>query len=446
MLKRFLFAKFFKKYHAVEMSEFRGSIVVPLQASLWQKFRLFLGPGILVSIGYMDPGNWATDIEAGSRYGYNLLFVVLLSSLAAVFLQCMSLRVGLVTHMDLAQLCRQQFSRVTSLFLWIFSEIGIVATDLAEVLGCALAFRLLIGCSLNAGIAITALDTLIVLALQGKGFRRIEAIILGLVATVGICYFIELWLVKPVWGDVWMGFFPRAASFRDQEAWYLAVGIIGATVMPHSLFLHSSIVQTRKFPRTESGKQNALRMNTLDTTISLFFAFLINAAILILAGAAFHATNHRTIIEIDQAYRFLTPIVGTSLASILFGMALLAAGQGSTLTGTIAGQIVLDGFLNFRLASWKRRAITRALALIPAFVGVALLGDLSVGRLIVLSQVVLSMQLPFVIFPLIRFASDRGMMGSFRLSLVSRSLGWGLFILITAANVWLVWQVLWPKG
>jgi manganese transport protein len=426
------------------MSEFRGSIVVPSQASIWQKLRIFLGPGILVSIGYMDPGNWATDIEAGSKYGYNLLFVVLLSSLAAIFLQCMSLRVGLVTRMDLAQLCRKQFSLSTNYVLWVVSEIGIVATDIAEVLGCALAFKLLMGCSLKVGIAITALDTLIVLALQGKGFRRIEAIILGLVSTVGICYFVELWLVQPVWADVWRGLLPSPSHLQGLDAWYLAVGIVGATVMPHSLFLHSSIVQTRKFPLTESGKQIALRMNNLDTTISLFFAFLINAAILILAGAAFHATGHHDVIEIDQAYRFLTPIVGSSVASVLFGLALLAAGQGSTLTGTMAGQIVMDGFIKIRLPSWKRRAITRALALIPAFLGVWVFGDLSIGRLIVLSQVVLSMQLPLVIFPLIRFAADRQLMGSFRLSRWTQAWGWMLFFVITASNFWLVWQILWP--
>ncbi|MBC7421163.1 MAG: Nramp family divalent metal transporter [Bdellovibrio sp.] len=423
-------------------SEIQGSVVIPTNASFWKKLTLFLGPGLLVSVGYMDPGNWATDIEAGSKYGYSLLFIVLLSSLAGIFLQCLTLRVGLVSGRDIAQLCRDKYSKKTSIVLWLLAEIAIIATDIAEVLGCALAFKLLLGCTLPQGIAITALDTLLILGLKGKGFRQIEAIILGLVMTIGICYFIELWIVQPVWGEVLRGYIPSITKISETEPLYLAIGILGATVMPHNLYLHSSIVQTRLIEKTDEAKKSAIRMNTIDTVSSLFLAFLVNSAILILAAAAFNKTGNHSVAGIDEAFHLLDPVVGSSIAAILFGVALLAAGQSSTFTGTIAGQIILDGFLNLKIPCWKRRIITRGLALIPAYMGVKLLGEGSTGRLLVLTQVILSLQLPFVIFPLIRFVTDKQLMGKFTIRGVAKLISWLLFLVIVSANICLLYQIL----
>jgi manganese transport protein len=422
-------------------TEVNGSIQIPDNASFLKKMALYIGPGLLVAVGYMDPGNWATSIAAGSRYGYNLLFVVLITSLAAMFLQCLSLRVGLATEKDIAQLCHQKYKKSTRLFLWITAELAIIATDIAEVLGCALAFKLLIGCTLKQGIALTVFDTLIVLGLKGKGFRRIEAIILGLITTIAVCYFVELWLVKPFWPEVWIGFVPSMQKISSTESLYIAIGILGATVMPHNLYLHSSIVQTRLASPTSSGKRTAIRMNYVDTIISLTLAFLVNAAILILAAAAFHYTGHFSVTDIDQAYHLLDPIVGTGIASFLFGIALLAAGQSSTFTGTIAGQVIMEGFIQFKIPCWKRRLISRGLALIPAFIGVSLFGDNSTGRLLVLSQVILSLQLPFVIYPLIRFASDKLLMKEFAIGSIAKLISWFLFLAISFANVWLIVQI-----
>lgn len=422
-------------------SEVQGSIPVPAGLTGWRRIFIFFGPALLVSVGYMDPGNWATDIAAGARYGYNLLFVVLLSSLSAIFLQCLSLRVGLVTQRDLAQLCRDRYSKKVSFVLWILAEIAIIATDVAEVLGCALAFKLLFGCSLTTGIAITALDTMLILGLRGRGFRQIEAIVLGLVMTIGICYLVEMYLAKPDWGMVALGLIPLPSKMVDAQAWYLAIGIVGATVMPHNLYLHSSIVQTRQIAGTVEAKRKALKLNTLDTVGSLSLAFFVNAAILILAGAVFYTTGHHEVAEIDDAYKLLEPIVGGSLAALLFGIALLASGQSSTFTGTIAGQIIMEGFLNWKMPCWKVRLITRALALGPAFLGVLILGDNSTGRLLVLSQVILSFQLPFAIYPLIRFASSQELMGPFKIKKASQGLAWILFSMITGANLWLLWRL-----
>lgn len=422
-------------------SEVRGSIKVPPQASFWRKFWIFAGPGLLVSVGYMDPGNWATDIEAGSRFGYALLSVVLMSSLAAMILQCLSMRVGLVTGKDLARLARDQYSPFTTKILWLLAELAIIATDVAEVLGSALAFKLLFGVSLQTGIAITALDTLIILGLKGKGFRQVEAIILGLVSTIGICYLVEMILIQPYWPDVVRGYVPRLHELNGMEPLYIAIGIVGATVMPHNLYLHSSIVQTRKVEESFSGKKEALKFATLDTVFSLSLAFLVNSAILILAATAFHGTGVGEVKEIDDAYQLLEPIVGTSLAAILFAVALLASGQSSTFTGTIAGQILLEGFLNLKIPCWQRRIITRFLALCPAFIGVSLLGEDSVGKLLVLSQVVLSFQLPFAIYPLIKFASDKKLMGEFTIGAFWKIMAWPLFAVISCANIWLVYRV-----
>jgi manganese transport protein len=419
-------------------SEVRGSVLVSADSPLWQRVLRMAGPGLLVSVGYMDPGNWATDIEAGSRYGYELLWVVAVSSLAAILLQTLSLRLGLVAHRDLARACRERYAAGVNRFLWLMAELAIVACDVAEVLGSALALHLLFHVSLLVGIAITAFDTLIVLALQGKGFRRVEAIVLALIVTIGACFAVELALVGLDWRAVAGGFVPHWGALRDPQALLIAVGILGATVMPHNLYLHSSIVQTRHVAVDERSRRDAIRLATLDTVVSLSLALLVNAAILMLAAAAFHATGHRSVTDIQDAYHLLDPLVGGSLASLLFGIALLASGQSSTLTGTIAGQIIMEGFLDMKIPCWQRRAITRALALVPAFAGVLWLGEAGVGRLLVATQVVLSMQLPFAIWPLLRLTGDRKIMGADANGKWLNSLGWGTLAVIVVANVWLL--------
>ena len=422
-------------------SEVSGSVPVDASAPFFKRVLRFAGPGLLISIGYMDPGNWATAIEAGSRYGYNLLFVVLLASLAGMAVQCLCSRLGIATGRDLAQLCRERYSKRSARVQWLLAEISIIATDLAEVLGCALAFHLLLGCSLTTGIALTAFDTLLVLALQGRGFRRLEAIMLALVMTIVGCFFVELVLIKPYWPDVFDGFKPSLSAISDAAPLYIAIGIIGATVMPHNLYLHSSIVQTRLTGSDYASKLDAVRLSRIDTIGSLALALLVNAAILILAAAAFHQTGNSDVVEIQDAYRMLDPLVGGAMASILFGVALLASGQSSTFTGTIAGQVIMEGYLDLKIPCWQRRLITRGLALVPAFLGVWLMGDDAVGKLLILSQVVLSLQLPFALYPLIRMTSDKGLMGPFASRLPTRLLAWFLFAVISCANVWLIAQI-----
>ncbi|PXW22551.1 Nramp family divalent metal transporter [Paraburkholderia caballeronis] len=421
-------------------SEVQGTVAVSPRAPFWKKIWQFAGPGLLVSIGYMDPGNWATDIEAGSRYGYSLLFVVVLSSLAAIVLQCLSMRLGIVTGRDLAQLSRDRYSKPVVRGQWVLAEISIIACDLAEVLGGALAFHLLLGCSLMVGVVLTAFDTLIVLGLKGKNFRTLEAIMAGLIATIGLGYVIQLALVHPHWPSVAHGLIPSWQALSSREPMYLAIGILGATVMPHNLYLHSSIVQTRAVKRDPESIGSAIGLSRIDTIVSLVFALLINAAILILAAAAFHETGHTQVTEIEDAFRLLAPIVGTGAAAILFGITLLASGQSSTFTGTVAGQVIMEGFLQMKIPCWQRRLITRVLALIPAVIGVAMLGNGAVGRLLVASQVVLSLQLPFALWPLIRMTNDRALMGAFVNRPLTRALAWFLFVVVSAANLWLVLQ------
>lgn len=420
--------------------EVAGSVPVNADAPFWKRAATFAGPGLLVSIGYMDPGNWATAIEAGSRFGYSLLFVVLLASLAGMAVQCLCSRLGIATGRDLAQLSRERYSPRTAKLQWLLAEVSIIATDLAEVLGCALAFHLLLGCSMTVGIALTAFDTLLVLALQNRGFRRLEAIMLVLVGTIGACFFVELLLIKPYWPEVARGFTPSLSAISEAAPLYLAIGILGATVMPHNLYLHTSIVQTRLFAKDLASKQDAINLARIDTIGSLALALLVNSAILILAAAAFHQSGHSDVVEIQDAYRMLDPLVGGAFASVLFGIALLASGQSSTFTGTIAGQVIMEGYLNLRIPCWQRRLLTRGLALIPAFIGVWLLGDGAVGKLLVMSQVVLSLQLPFALYPLIRMTSDRQLMGPFVNRWPTRVLAWGLFGVISAANSWLILQ------
>ncbi|HBO6269759.1 Nramp family divalent metal transporter [Pseudomonas aeruginosa] len=415
------------------------SVAVPADASPLRKLALFVGPGLLVSVGYMDPGNWVTAIEAGSRFGYALLFVVVLASFSGMLLQSLCSRLGIATGRDLAQLSRERYRPGVARGQWLLAELSIVATDLAEVLGAALAFHLLLGVSITTGVVLTAFDTLIVLALQGANFRRLEAIVLGLIATIGACFFVELVLIGPYWPDVAAGLWPSWDTLSSQEPLYLAIGILGATVMPHNLYLHSSVVQTRVSGDDAASKRSAIRFSRLDTIGSLSLALLVNAAILILAAAAFHGSGHTEVVEIQDAYHLLDPLVGGALASFLFGFALLAAGQSSTFTGTIAGQVVMEGFLRAKIPCWQRRLITRGLALVPALIGVLWLGEGAVGKLLVLSQVVLSLQLPFALWPLIRFSSDRGLMGEFVNPRWVSALAWSLFGLISAANLTLLY-------
>ena len=422
-------------------SDFKGSIKVPRDASPLAKFFKFLGPGLLVSVGYMDPGNWATDIEAGSRFGYLLLCIVLVSSLGAIILQYLSLKLGIASGLDLAAASREYYDPKTNLFQWLLAEIAIIATDIAEVLGSALAFKLLFGCSLLVGVGITCLDTFLVLAFAGKGFRKIEALILGLVATIGICFLVELLIAQPHLSSVLKGYIPSLQLTQDTHSWYLAIGIIGATIMPHNLYLHSAIVQTRNFGVTDSEKQQAIRFSTIDTLISLALAFLVNSAILILAGSTFYKTGYQGVADIQDAHRLLEPILGTTLAPFLFAIALLASGQSSTFTGTIAGQVILEGFLKIQMPSWKIRLLTRGLALLPAFIGVLLLGDNSTGKLLVITQVILGLQLPFAIYPLVRFTSDKKIMGVFANQTPIKWIAWLLFSGISLANLWLIWQI-----
>jgi len=422
-------------------SEVKGSIAIVPGLPFHKKLLRYAGPGLLVSVGYMDPGNWATDIEAGSRFGYGLLFVVLLASLAAMLLQTLCVRLGIVVQKDLARLCREQYSPAVNRFLWLGAELAIIACDLAEVLGSALALHLLFGVSIPVGIAITAFDTVLVLGLQGAGFRRVEAIVLGLVLTIAGCFVVELALSQPVWADVAIGFIPSLQRLQQPGALYLAIGIVGATVMPHNLYLHTSIVQTRHIEPTDAGRREALRWCTLDALVALSLAMLVNAAILILAASAFNTAGHREVTDIADAYHLIEPVVGSALAASLFAIALLASGQSSTFTGTIAGQIVMEGFLDLKIPCWQRRVLTRGLALVPAFIGVWWLGDAAIGKMLVLSQVVLSFQLPFAIWPLVRFTSSRTLMGKYANGPVLKLCAWGVFGVVSVANVWLVAQV-----
>ena len=419
-------------------SKVRGSVDIPIDAPFWQKMLRFAGPGLLISVGYMDPGNWATDIQAGAKYGYALLWMVVISSIAGMLLQTLSLRLGLVAQKDLARACRDHYSRPLSLMLWLMAELAIIACDVAEVLGSALALHLLFGLSLISGIIITAFDMLIVLGLKGHGFRQVEAIILGLIVTIAACFTVELILVGPDLVAMSKGLVPDLATLRDPQGIFLAIGILGATVMPHNLYLHSSIVQTRHIAKDEASKRDALKLSTIDAIVSLSFALLVNAAILTLAASAFHFSGHHEVTEIQDAYHLLDPVVGGTLASVLFGIALLASGQSSTFTGTIAGQIVMEGFLNIKIPCWQRRLITRSIALVPAIFGIMWLGEAGVGKLLIASQVVLSLQLPFAILPLIKFTSDRKLMGIFANGLKTKVISWSVFVTISMANLWLL--------
>jgi manganese transport protein len=425
---------------ALSLPEVHGSISIPPNAGFWRKLFAFAGPGYLVAVGYMDPGNWATDLAGGARFGYTLLSVIMISNLMAILLQALSARLGIAAGRDLAQACRDSFSRPVTLFLWVACEIAIAACDLAEVLGAAIALNLLFGLPLIWGVILTALDVLIILFLQHKGFRYVEALVVGLILLIAGSFAVELWLAKPDIGDVAAGFVPSLGILGDTEMLYIAIGILGATVMPHNLYLHSSIVQTRKYADTNEGKREAIRFATIDSSFALMFALFINAAILIMAAAMFHGTEHESVADIGDAYNLLSPLLGTTMASTLFAVALLCSGQNATLTGTLAGQIVMEGFINLRLRPWLRRLITRLIAIIPAVIVIAIYGDEGTGPLLILSQVILSMQLPFAVFPLVMFTSDPKKMGQFASPLWVKSLAWTVALIIAALNVWLLYQ------
>jgi len=417
------------------------TIPISAGASWFRKILAFAGPGYLVAVGYMDPGNWATDLGGGSKFGYALLSVILISNLMAMFLQALTAKLGIAAGRDLAQACREHYSRPTSIFLWVVCEIAIAACDLAEVLGSAVALQLLFGLPLLAGVLITALDILVVLALQGRGFRLIEAFVVTLIATIGACFAYEIFFAQPLWREAAIGFIPRAEILQNREMLYIAIGILGATVMPHNLYLHSSIVQTRAFGASVRDRREALRYAVFDSTLALGFALFINAAILVLGAAAFHTRGLSHVAEIAEAYKLLSPVLGASLASTLFACALLASGQNSTLTGTLAGQIVMEGFLHIRVRPWLRRLITRSLAIIPAVLVIGFAGEDKVTSLLILSQVVLSFQLPFAVIPLIQFTSNRAKMGEFANSRLTTVIAWIFAIAILFFNGELLWLI-----
>src|SRR5579864_3919386 len=419
------------------------SVPILAGASFFRKMIAFAGPGYLVAVGYMDPGNWATDLGGGSRYGYTLLSAVLISSLMAIFLQALSAKLGIATGRDLAQACREHYSRRTTAVLWVLCEIAIAACDLAEVLGSAVALKLLFGLPLLAGVLLTGFDVLLVLALQGRGFLVLETLVITLIMTIGACFAYEIFFARPLWIEAARGFLPTAEILKNRDMLYLAIGILGATVMPHNLYLHSSIVQTRAFEYAVESKREAIKFAKLDSSIALGFSFFINAAILVLGAAAFHHRGLTEVADISQAYKLLTPVLGASLASVLFAAALLCSGQNSTLTGTLAGQIVMEGFLHWRLKPWLRRLITRSLAIIPAALVIGLMGEGHVTGLLILSQVVLSFQLPFAVVPLIQFTGDRSKMGEFTNNRLTAVLGWTMaagIIVLNAALLWLTFR------
>ncbi|OIK14761.1 Nramp family divalent metal transporter [Bacillus sp. MUM 13] len=428
-----------KENRRASLEEVHKTIPIKKTGSFFRKLLGFIGPGYLVAVGYMDPGNWATSIAGGSAYGYSLLSVILISNLMAILLQGLSAKLGIVSGRDLAQACRDHFSKPVSFVLWLLCELAIAACDLAEVIGAAIALNLLFGIPLVYGVCITAFDILLILLLQNKGFRYMEAFVISLIVTIAVCFGIELFLSKPDMGGVLTGFVPSSEIVSNPAMLYIALGILGATVMPHNLYLHSSIVQTRDFDNTKEGKRSAIRFATIDSTIALMLALFVNASILILSAAAFHSTGHHDVAEIQDAYHLLDSLLGTGIAAILFGVALLASGQNSTLTGTLAGQIVMEGFLNIKLKPWLRRLITRMIAIIPAVIVTLISGEKGTGQLLILSQVILSLQLSFAVIPLVMFTSDKNKMGEFVNKPWIKWLAWFTAAIIAILNVYLLW-------
>ncbi len=427
--------------HTPSMPEIHSSLPIPKTPNFLRKLIAFAGPGFLVAVGYMDPGNWATDLAAGSRYNYSLLFVIMLSNLMAILLQSLCIKLGVVSGRDLAQACRDHFSRPVTIGLWILAEIAIAACDLAEVIGSAIALNLLFHIPLIVGVCITVLDVMLILFLENKGFRYIEALVVALIGTIGICFGLEILFSRPDLVGVARGFFvPTTEILRNHEMLYIAIGILGATVMPHNLYLHSAVVQTRDFERTPRGKREAMRYCNIDSAVALTFALFVNAAILIVSAATFYRAGFNHVAEIHDAYKLLTPLLGVGGASTIFALALLASGQNSTLTGTLAGQIIMEGFVNLRLRPWLRRLITRLIAVIPAVIVTAMYGEGGTAKLLILSQVILSMQLSFAVFPLVMFTSDRLKMGEFVNPLWLKTLAWTVALFIAVLNAWLLFQ------
>jgi manganese transport protein len=426
--------------HYSSLPEVHRTIVIPQGKGFWRKMLAYAGPGYLVSVGYMDPGNWATDIAGGAKFGYSLLSVILLSNLMAILLQFLCVRLGVATGRDLAQACREYFSPGVNFALWVLCEIAIAACDLAELLGSAIALKLLFGLPLAWGVCIMALDVIVLLLLQQKGFRYTEALVITLVATIAACFTAEILFSRPDVGGILQGLLPDQRIVRNREMLYLAVGILGATVMPHNLYLHSSIVQTRAWENTAKKKWEAIKFGTIDSTVALWLALFINSAILIVAAATFHFSGHQQVADLEDAYQLLSPVLGVGAASVIFAFALLASGQSSTLTATLAGQIVMEGFLHIRLPQWLRRLATRLIAIVPALIAIVCFGEQSTGELLVLSQVILSLQLPFAVIPLVMFTSDRRLMGEFVNPPWLKILAEAVATVIVGLNVWLLVQ------
>ncbi|WP_044172226.1 Nramp family divalent metal transporter [Flectobacillus major] len=422
------------------LPEVYASINVPKTGSFWRKLWAFTGPGLMVAVGYMDPGNWATDIAGGAKFGYTLLSVILISNLFAMLLQHLSLKLGIATGKDLAQACRDAYSKPTAIALWVLCEVAIAACDLAEVIGSAIALNLLFGMPLSVGVLVTVLDVLVLLYFQGKGFRMLESIVAGLIVMIFLCFAYEIAVSQPSIRLIMGNLLPKPEIITNPDMLYVAIGILGATVMPHNLYLHSSIVQTRNFDKTTEGKRLAIKFATIDSTISLAFAFFINAAILIVSAASFHTSGNQNVADIHDAYHLLDPVLGVKFAGIFFAVALLASGQNSTLTGTLAGQIVMEGFLNLRLKPWIRRLITRLLAVIPALIVTLIYGEKGTGELLVLSQVILSLQLSFAVVPLVVFTGSKNKMGEFANSKTTQIIAWVVSIIIIVFNLYLLWD------
>ena len=422
------------------LPEVYASVIVPASTGMWRKLFAFIGPGLMIAVGYMDPGNWATDLAGGAKFGYTLISVILISNFIAILLQHLALKLGIATGRDLAQACRDHFSKPVAMALWVICEIAIAACDLAEVIGSAIALNLLFGIPVVVGILLTAMDVLIVLFLQYKGFRILECIVASLIVIIGGCFAYELALSNPSMPAIIANLLPKPEIVFNPSMLYIAIGILGATVMPHNLYLHSSIVQTRAYERNDAGKAMAIRFATIDSTAALLCAFFINAAILIVSAAAFHGTAHQNVADIHDAYRLLTPVLGATFASTLFAVALLASGQNSTLTGTLAGQIVMEGFLNIRLRPWMRRLLTRSVAIVPAVIVASLYGEKGMGSLLILSQVILSLQLGFAVVPLVVFTGDRNKMGRFVNSWRLQLTAWGITVIIVVLNAYLLCQ------
>jgi len=428
------------------LSEVHATVLIPHKSKgFWRTLLAYLGPGLMVAVGYMDPGNWATDLAGGAKFGYLLISVILISNFMAIILQHLALKLGIVTGRDLAQACRDHYARPVALALWILCEIAIAACDLAEVIGSAIALNLLFGLPLIIGVILTALDVLIVLLLQNKGFRFIEALVGALILTIGLCFAYEIAISHPAMLPMLAGLIPRPEIVTNPSALYVSIGILRATVVPHNLYLHSSIVQTRAFGKHDEERARAIKFATIDSTVALLFAFFINAAILIVSAATFYGTKNTDVADIGQAYQLLSPVLGLPLASTIFAIALLASGQNSTLTGTLAGQIVMEGFVNMRVKPWFRRMITRGIAIIPAIIVTYVYGEKGAGQLLILSQVILSLQLSFAVFPLVQFTSEKAKMGRFVNPGWLKYLGWLIAFAIALLNGYLLLMTFFPQ-